>query len=473
VRYATVATPVAASVLAAFLLGRLVPVPDSGAGLVGWWLVILAVSTLVLLGVDRMARRLLPLAVLLNLSMVFPDKAPDRFWVAFRAGAIGNLQQRLVDAETHGSGDAPAKAAANIITLVAAITAHDRRTRGHSERVRAFNDLIAEEMRLPEPDRERLRWAALLHDVGKIDTPVSILNKPGPPTADEWRKLHCHPEDGARITAQLHEWLGPWATAIEQHHERWDGTGYPNGLAGTDIGLGARIVAIADAYEVMTSPRPYRRAMSARSAREELARGAAGTQFDPAVVRAFLTISLGRLRKIVGPITWLFQFPLLASSPRLEAVAAVAGRQLATTAGSVIAVGVLAASGVVGGAPPATSRPQPAASAPGTNLQHFVAPGGRGEAPQAGSLPTARPAAPPVTSPAPPLSTPRQSRPPSGARKQSPSKTRVAPPPVEVRLPPLPEPLPPMEMPPIELPPDNLPGVDLPPTGTPVDNVLP
>jgi hypothetical protein len=193
VRYAAVATPIAASVLAAFLLGRLLPAPDTGARLVGWWLMILMVSTLVLLGVDRMARRLLPLAVLLNLSMVFPDKAPDRFWVAFRAGTIRNLEQRLVGARTHGSQVAPAKAAADIITLVAAITAHDRRTRGHSERVRAFNDLIAEEMRLPEPDRERLRWAALLHDVGKIDIPVSILNKPGPLTDEEWRKLHRHP----------------------------------------------------------------------------------------------------------------------------------------------------------------------------------------------------------------------------------------------------------------------------------------
>ncbi|MBA2750621.1 MAG: hypothetical protein H0U41_00060, partial [Actinobacteria bacterium] len=91
VRCAAVATPIAASVLAAFLLGRLLPAPDTGARLMGWWLLILMVSTLALLAVDRMARRLLPLAVLLNLSMVFPDKAPDRFWVAFRAGAIRNL----------------------------------------------------------------------------------------------------------------------------------------------------------------------------------------------------------------------------------------------------------------------------------------------------------------------------------------------------------------------------------------------
>ena len=475
VRYAAVATPIAASVLAAFLLGRLLPAPDTGARLLGWWLLILMVSTLALLAVDRMARRLLPLAVLLNLSMVFPDKAPDRFWVAFRAGAIRNLEQRLVDARTNGLRDAPAKAAADIITLVAAITAHDRRTRGHSERVRAFNDLIAEEMRLPEADRERLRWAALLHDVGKIDIPASVLNKPGPLTDEEWKVLQRHPEDGARITAPLHEWLGPWAAAIEQHHERWDGTGYPNGLAGTDIGLGARIVAVADAYEVMTSPRPYRRAMGTRAAREELARGAAGTQFDPSVVRAFLTISLGRLRRIVGPIAWLFQIPLLASMSRVQAAASIVGRQFAATAGATTAVGVLAAGGVIGSAPPATSAPQPVATASGTTIQSAVAPNGRTGVRQAASLPVAEPAVattPPSISSA-PAEDPGQgladpSKPGSAGTKSSPRKSRRVVPPTEVRVPRLPQPLPNVDLPPI-----GIPGVDLPPTDTPIDDILP
>ncbi len=469
VRYAAVATPIAASVLAAFLLGRLLPTPDTGARLVGWWLIILMVSTLALLGVDRMARRLLPLAVLLNLSMVFPDKAPDRFWVAFRAGAIRNLEQRLVDARTHGSMDPPAKAAADIITLVAAITAHDRRTRGHSERVRAFNDLIAEEMRLPEADRERLRWAALLHDVGKIDIPVSVLNKPGPLTEEEWRTLHRHPEDGARITSPLHGWLGPWAAAIEQHHERWDGTGYPSGLAGPDISLGARIVAVADAYEVMTSPRPYRRAMSTRAAREEIARGAAGTQFDPAVVRVFLTVSLGRLRRIAGPIAWLFQFPLLAQMSRVEVAVAVAGRQLAATAGTATAVGVLVASGILGGPTPPTT-PQPTAPAPGTTIERSAATSGRAEAAPVASLPVAQPAVattPPSTAPGSTgggtRSAPAEPQQPDAPKK----KTRLGVPPIEVRLPSLPKPLPPIDSPIIQLP-----GLELPPTGTPVDGIL-
>ncbi len=352
-RFLTVAIPVVASVLAVIVASRLVPRPAGGAALVvGWWLAMLAWSTVVLLAVERLARRLLPLAVLLNLSMVFPDKAPDRFWVAFRAGTIRNLERRLADARDDASTGEPSEAAARVLALVSAMTAHDRRTRGHSERVRAFNDLIAEEMNLPEHDRDRLRWAALLHDIGKLRTSPSVLNKPGPPTGDEWQQLRRHPEEGARITAPLRSWLGPWAAAIEQHHERWDGAGYPSGLAGEQINLGARIVAVADAYEVMTSPRPYRRAMSASAARQELATSSAGSQFDPAVVRAFLNISIGKLRRVVGPIAWLLQLPFLASIPRLEA-AAVAGRHMMATAGTAGTIGVLAVTGAIDTRPPA------------------------------------------------------------------------------------------------------------------------
>ncbi len=476
VRYAAAGTPIAASVLAAFVLGRLLPVPDTGARLVGWWLIILLASTLTLLGVDRMARRLLPLAVLLNLSMVFPDKAPDRFWVAFRAGAIRNLEERMADARDQRAGDAPAKAAADIITLVAAMTAHDRRTRGHSERVRAFNDLISEEMHLPEPDRERLRWAALLHDVGKIETPASILNKPGPLTDEEWRKLHSHPEDGARISAPLHGWLGPWAAAIAQHHERWDGTGYPNGLAGGDISLGARIVAVADAYEVMTSPRPYRGAMSTVAAREELARGAAGTQFDPTVVRAFLTISLGRLRRIAGPIAWLFQFPLLVPMSRVEAVAAVVGRQLAVSAGTVGAVGVLAVSGVIGAAPTAPISPQPVTVDSTKAVQRSTVPADTAAATEAVTLPAAEPAVP-ITPALPRPAGRGDLHDPDGSGTSQPEAlTKTGRPETSLvgdGLPQLQQPLdgplsdrvPEAKLPPVKVP------VELPPTGTPVDDI--
>ena len=148
VRFLTVATPIVASVATAVLMSRLLPVPGETMGLACGWGATLLASTVALLAVDRLARRLLPLAVLLNLSMVFPDKAPDRFWTAFRAGTIGHLEERLAQARRTGLRDEPAEAAHTIIELISAITVHDRRTRGHSERVRAFNDLIAEALHL-------------------------------------------------------------------------------------------------------------------------------------------------------------------------------------------------------------------------------------------------------------------------------------------------------------------------------------
>lgn len=110
--------------------------------------------------------------------------------------------------------------------------------------------------------------------------------------------------EGGRLIAPLADWLGDWSKTTEQHHERWDGTGYPKKLAGRDIALGARIVSVVDAFEVMTSARSYKKAASPTSARQELLR-CAGTHFDPEIVRAFLNISVGRLRCATGPAALL------------------------------------------------------------------------------------------------------------------------------------------------------------------------
>src|SRR5205085_7550418 len=142
--------------------------------------------------------------------------------------------------------------------------------------------------------RDRLRWAALLHDIGKLEVPASILNKPDRPDEAEWVQLRRHPETAARLLAPLHEWLGEWKLAAEHHHEHNDGSGYPRGLRGEGISLGGRIVCVSDCFETMTAARPYKTAMSAGAARGELVRFA-GTQFDPMVCRSFLNISLGRL----------------------------------------------------------------------------------------------------------------------------------------------------------------------------------
>ena len=132
-----------------------------------------------------------------------------------------------------------------------------------------------------------------------------------------------------RIIAPLRAWLGPWADAVVQHHERYDGLGYPHGIAGEQLCLGARIIAVADAFEVMTAPRPYRRPVNAAVARSELARHA-GTQFDPDVVRHFLAVGLPRLRTSMGLLSWAAQIPFVRSWPKLQSTPGVAMSQAGT-----------------------------------------------------------------------------------------------------------------------------------------------
>ena len=275
--------PIAASLLIATLLSRALP-PASGPLTAVLWVGIVVFGSLVTLGIfERAARRLLPLAALLNVSLLFPDKAPARFAVARRTGSPRQLQEQLAEARAAGNQD-DAQRMQSVVELVLALSVHDKGTRGHSERVRVFTDLLAEELRIDPAGQARLRWAALLHDVGKIEVPTTLLNKSSTPDEDEWKVLHRHPEDGARMVAPLLPWLGEWGKVVVEHHERYDGTGYPFGLKAHEISLGARIVAVADTYEVMTAPRPYKRAMSIAAARAELTR-VAGTQLDPGIVR--------------------------------------------------------------------------------------------------------------------------------------------------------------------------------------------
>jgi len=172
--------------------------------------------------------------------------------------------------------------------LVAALDTRDRETEGHSQRVVRFALLIAAEMAYPEDDLNNLQRGALLHDIGKIGIPDAILRKPGPLDDDEWEIMRKHPEFGRRMLAGI-PFLNRPLDVIYAHQERYDGTGYPKGLAGEAIPIGARIFAVADAFDAITSDRPYRKAQSLETARQVI-RDNSGTQFDPKVVQVFLSI---------------------------------------------------------------------------------------------------------------------------------------------------------------------------------------
>lgn len=304
VALAVAGTPVVVAIAAAVVLRLLVPVPDSTAGVVGRIAGILLAALVVLVLVERVTRRLAPLGALLRMSLVFPDRAPSRFSTALRSGNPKQLAERVEELKRTGLSTDPNEAAHQVLSLVSALSVHDPRTRGHSERVRAYAEMLGEELKLEPLDRQRLRWSSLLHDIGKLTVPHDVLNKPGKPTDEEWRQLQQHPVEGARLIEPLTSWLGDWSKTTEQHHERWDGSGYPHKLAGHDISLGARIVSVVDAFEVMTATRSYKKASSPKTAREELLR-CAGTHFDPDIVRAFLNISIGRLRWATGPAALL------------------------------------------------------------------------------------------------------------------------------------------------------------------------
>lgn len=176
-------------------------------------------------------------------------------------------------------------------SLIASLEAKDEYTSGHSERVAEFSEKIGRMMKLEEEDMTLLRYAATLHDIGKIGTAVSILKKPARLTEEEYQQMQMHPESGAMIIQEV-EFLRDVVPIVFHHHERVDGGGYGDGLKGDEIPLLSRILAVADAYDAMTSPRPYRDALSPEVARAELL-ACSGTQFDAQVVTALLAVLTG------------------------------------------------------------------------------------------------------------------------------------------------------------------------------------
>lgn len=173
----------------------------------------------------------------------------------------------------------------SLIMLANAIELRDQYTRGHVERVRDYAAAIATQMGWTSTRINHLQYGSILHDIGKIHILDSVLTKPAPLNEDEWVEMRQHPIIGVEMIKNI-PFLSPAIPVIRSHHEHWDGSGYPDGLAGEDIPIAARIVAVADSLDAMTTSRSYRVALTPDEAYAEVLR-CSGTHFDPAIVNAF------------------------------------------------------------------------------------------------------------------------------------------------------------------------------------------
>jgi hypothetical protein len=357
IRVATVALPFAVATGFMIVVAHLVPRPAAGTSRIAWYSALLGVSWLIARVVGRAVDRSLPLAALLEMSLTFPESAPSRLGLAQRTSSRSALAQLRVSPP-----DETAQAAAErILRLLTALSAHDRFTRGHAERVRAYADLIAERLDMPAADRDRLGWAALLHDIGKLQVPSALGRAQAAPAA------------GSVIAAPLLAWLAPMEGVIIEHHERFDGSGYPAGLSGENISWGARVVSVADSFEAMTAARPYSRPMRREAALRELV-DCAGSHFDPVVVRALLSVPQRRLAWAMGPAAWLTGLPLVGQGS-LTVVRTAAGHAGSLTVGATAVVAAAVAPAAVFdqptayASPPATVTSSPSA-APATPSTH-------------------------------------------------------------------------------------------------------
>ena len=224
--------------------------------------------------------------------LIAAERALERRQLLLERRQYQQLLERRVEEATHDLRRAYEQLQetyrATLETLGAALDSRDVGTEAHSRRVHGYALVTARDYGVPAEELVDLAHGVLLHDIGKIGIPDGILLKPGPLTPEEWATMKRHPEIGKRLIEKI-PFLKGAVPIVYCHHERWNGTGYPQGLAGAEIPLGARIFSVVDAFDAMTFDRPYSKAIPFEAAKAEIQR-CAGSHFDPAVVWAFLRV---------------------------------------------------------------------------------------------------------------------------------------------------------------------------------------
>ena len=313
---------VVASIIAATLqpLDRLpwwLAVP--GSAVVAGWLTILATA------------RLRLLAMLYELELIFPGWAPERWEVVKEAARDPIHMRRKMAGASMGRDQNLDSAAAAVLAMAITLPRHDRRASGHPHRVADYSDLIARQLRIEDGDRERIKWAALSHGLGKLLLDRDLLAEPGDLTPEEQESWETYPTRGMRLIGPMAAWLGSSAQAVESHAENWDGSGFPDHKSGDQIPLPARIVAVAASLDVLTTGSG---AVSHDQARRLIA-AASATDFDPVVVRAFLQVPARTLKAASGSLSRLIPERAVAFMGRSGPVLALSAAFLVTTAASV------------------------------------------------------------------------------------------------------------------------------------------
>jgi ribonuclease P protein subunit RPR2 len=239
---------------------------------------------------------------LLTVAERFARRVPPELWalIALLSCAVLLLTLRALVAARRRAADRHAACLATVRTLAASVEARDACTGGHLERVSKLGLLLAHAVAPREAKDPQMAFGFLLHDVGKLAMPDSVLLKPGRLDAGEREVMRRHPEEGARILAEV-PFLDRATEVVLHHHERWDGAGYPAKLRGEEIPLWARIFSVVDALDAMTSERPYGRRFSLGEALDEIAAGS-GSQFDPGVVATLMRLDPATLQQLLEPL---------------------------------------------------------------------------------------------------------------------------------------------------------------------------